>query len=541
VRPMTIPMLDLDELARACTAGDLAAFDAAAKHLGWTLDEAGREALLRAVDDTNYHHWYSYGVSAFSLAQAIGVIAEAATNASGVAITEQVRLLNLGKEVAIAFRDDQRIHFGVRYASNLPMTPGHLWPELKPWYKQLDRNRKQLERWVASAENLVSVARVERVASPSTTKGEDGQALLAAIIANPDDVAARLVYADWLLAHDDARGELIQLCEQRRSAPDPAIDARITELERSFAERIAGEVAQLASSYTLARGFVQRIEMAAPTFAKHGARLLATHPIEQLDLKPVNPQALARLARADALRRLRVLRLGQIIGKTRPMPFDDLCASEFFDSLEQLEVWTWTIDGKPEAAFARLRAPNLTRLRVYEVEGSPKILAGLARNEQVRLHHLSVDRRRRESWPSVFGGEGFEQLRSLALDIHGADASKLIDHANLPALRSLELDDDIEIDRLNFPKLRRLSLGEVECDAKSFARLLARMPDLQALRMWRLSGFEVARAVEIAMDLPPDHPLQVLSLPIDDPELAARLESRFSNDFHRGEEPEGRP
>ena len=35
--------------------------------------------------------------------------------------------------------------------------------------------------------------------------------LLAAIIEDPDDDAPRLVYADWLQAQGDPRGELMQL------------------------------------------------------------------------------------------------------------------------------------------------------------------------------------------------------------------------------------------------------------------------------------------------------------------------------------------
>ncbi|MFV8756701.1 TIGR02996 domain-containing protein [Nannocystaceae bacterium ST9] len=525
--------MDLDGLAQACTTGDLTPF-AAARQLGWTLDDASRQALLHALADTNFHRSYSYGVSAFTLAQAIGLICEAATNASGVAALEQVRALKLGKEVAIAFRDDTHVHFGVRYASNLPMTPGHLWTELKPWFKQLERNRKQLAVWAARAKGIVSVPRVIVAARPTDVDAEArGDELLAAVVARPDDVAARLVYADWLLARNDARGELISLCEQRRSSGSATMDARIEELERDYADRIAGEVAELARSYTLGRGFVERITMAAETFAKHGARLLARHPIQRLDLEPVNARALARLAKADALRGLKVLHLSQIIGKTRPMPFDELCASTRLDALERLEVWTWVSEGDPEAAFAGLRAPRMTSLRLYQVDSSPKILAGLAANPELRLRRLSVGLRERRKWPSVFASPGFERLQSLELDIHGADAIELLDHPNLPELESLDLDDDIPIDRLALPTLRRLRLGEVELDADAFTHLLKRHPNLHSLRIWRLQGLDLDRAIDLALALPSDHPLTTLALPISDPEQIARLETRFQSEEPR--------
>src|SRR5262245_51089708 len=42
---------------------------------------------------------------------------------------------------------------------------------------------------------------------------------LEAIKAAPDDVAARLVYADWLEERGDQRGELIRLQEEMNSVP----------------------------------------------------------------------------------------------------------------------------------------------------------------------------------------------------------------------------------------------------------------------------------------------------------------------------------
>src|SRR4051812_21044218 len=42
----------------------------------------------------------------------------------------------------------------------------------------------------------------------------------ARILANPDDVAAFLAYADWLEAKGDPRAKLIRLGEQRQKHPD---------------------------------------------------------------------------------------------------------------------------------------------------------------------------------------------------------------------------------------------------------------------------------------------------------------------------------
>jgi uncharacterized protein (TIGR02996 family) len=522
---MAIPLLDLDHLAKACVDGDLDAF-AAAPQLGWTLTEDGRAALLRALADTNFHRTYSYGVSSFTVAQAIGLISEAANNAAGIAITEQIRSLRLGKEVAIAFRHAGQVHFGIRYASNLPMTPGHLWAELKPWFKAIERNRPRLEQWIAAAEGLVTVPL--RASPTSEVRGRDE--LLAAVIADPDDVTARLVYADWLLAQGDVQGELIQLSEQQRSGgDDPSLTARINQLNEEFGERIAGEVAQLARHYTLARGFVTRIKISAPSFAKHGERLLAQHPIERLELDPVNDKALARLAKVPALARIRVLQLSQIIGRQRPLSLDLLCGSPHFDALRRLELWNWQTAGDPQQAFSRWRAPRLESLFLYEVDRAPQILAGLAGNE-LQLRDLEIIGRGRDDWPPVLAAPAFARLRHLRLAVGGEQLHQLFDGAHLPELVALEVGYQFPVERIRFSSLERLDM-DGPLHARGFVELLEHNPRLRALETGA-DADAIPQIIDHALALPPNHPLQVLSLPVHEPTQLARISQRFSTDFY---------
>jgi hypothetical protein len=202
-----------------------------------------------------------------------------------------------------------------------------------------------------------------------------------------------------------------------------------------------------------------------------------------------------------------------------------------FDALERLALYQWRTIGRTEAAFAGLRAPRLAHLNLVDVEGTSVILAGLARNAQVRLRKLGVTLRERESWTGVFASAAFEHLHSLHLGIHGPDAAMLLEHANLPELDDLEILDVVELECLNLPSLRRVKLGAVELDARSLARFLARSPGLEQLRIARMPESEIDRVIDLALALPPDHPLRSLSLPIRDPEFAARLATRFRNEF----------
>jgi uncharacterized protein (TIGR02996 family) len=360
-----------------------------------------------------------------------------------------------------------------------------------------------------------------------------GAELLAAVIAEPDDVNHRLVYADWLLAHGDAQGELIQLCERRRASGDAALDAGIAELQKAHGERIAGEIAQLASKYTLERGFVTRVQMAAPIFAKHGERLLASAPVQELQLDPVNAEALAQLARAPALRGLRALRITQLDEHTQPMPFDELCRSPYFEALSRLGVSRWATEGKPRESFAKLAAPRLEQLFLFAVDSSPEILEGLARNESVQLRFLAVRLRGCETWSRVFSARAYERLRRLTLDSDGGAVGRVLETASLPELCTLELGDDVPLEALRFPKLRRLGLGGGALERGWLPKLLAQLPQLELLRVWQLEERELNATLKEALRLPSDTRLAGLFLPSQgaDAKLAAEVAQRFGRRY----------
>jgi uncharacterized protein (TIGR02996 family) len=139
-------------------------------------------------------------------------------------------------------------------------------------------------------------------------------ALLQAILDDPDDDAPRLVYADWLEEHGDAeRGEFIRA--QLRFA-DPALKgprrwslrARIHALFLRHEAAWAGPVPALVLAYEFRRGFIEFVEMQAVDFPSHAELLFRSTPLRHL--KPVHlPDALTALADCPALARLATLDL----------------------------------------------------------------------------------------------------------------------------------------------------------------------------------------------------------------------------------------
>jgi uncharacterized protein (TIGR02996 family) len=355
----SISTIDVETLARAC------------EQSGWVLDAEATDALRRALPPV-----------AFGLVDAITLISEAAMNHSGFAFAEVTPLPEVGSTFVIAFRHGEHIHFGVGYGKSMERA----WPILAPWSRDFENNRKQLERWTAS-KRLVRVALCQTAAS----EHEGGEALLAAILADPNDVEARIVYADWLLARGDVRGEIIALAEHVRSEPEPELARRLTRLLDLHSRQLAGEVANEASDWTLERGFVVRVEMRAPAFARAGADIVARNPIETLELRPLDSEALKQLTDVEALRAIRVLRLASWTSHSPVLDIRPLSACPFLDSLRELDIRDVVLHEESGTTIASMVAPTLESLRLVNVAGSLQLLQGLLENQGIRLRRLVLE------------------------------------------------------------------------------------------------------------------------------------------------------
>lgn len=93
---------------------------------------------------------------------------------------------------------------------------------------------------------------------PTSPPRDDGATLLAAIYANPDDDAARLVYADWCLERADPRGEFISL--QFKPDKSKAELKREAELQKKHGAQWLGPLAKVTlKDVTFRRGFPSKV------------------------------------------------------------------------------------------------------------------------------------------------------------------------------------------------------------------------------------------------------------------------------------------
>jgi uncharacterized protein (TIGR02996 family) len=142
-----------------------------------------------------------------------------------------------------------------------------------------------------------------------STDATTAEALLAAVIAKPDDEALRRRFADAVAPLDPARAELIrlqlQLRDLRRSGATPPL--RSLDRERALlaanGRLWAGKIGDLVWRYQFLRGFIEHITLTASEFLARAADIYRIAPVRHVTLSAARPQ-IARLAASPYLARL---------------------------------------------------------------------------------------------------------------------------------------------------------------------------------------------------------------------------------------------
>lgn len=144
----------------------------------------------------------------------------------------------------------------------------------------------------------------------------DRAALVAGILAHPDDDTPRLVAADWFEENgDSARAEFVRVQVNRaRLAPtdpqQPELAARELHLLKEHAGRWAG--AHFAfKKCRFRRGFVEYVHLHLTHFLHHRRELLALEPVRDISLTGwmrANASLVSRVAGCEELRHIETLR-----------------------------------------------------------------------------------------------------------------------------------------------------------------------------------------------------------------------------------------
>jgi uncharacterized protein (TIGR02996 family) len=271
-------------------------------------------------------------------------------------------------------------------------------------------------------------------AKPAIAKSAPGggvdKALLAAVIAEPDDDAPRLVYADHLSSAGDPRGEFIQVqCMLRRrlwgadgrsgsskGEPSPPnaeqLRARELELFAVHAKTWLASARPYLQSWCWRRGFLDIVEANAK-FLPGAAVVLAEHPLD-LNFGALKAAELAALDGAD-LHDLRALELGSTLNNKTVRGL----LGKNLSGLQTLNTTNTSLRDEGVAALAT--DSHLTSLRTWSLEGVAVETKGAA---------------------AIAASSVLRSLRVLNVRKTGVDADGVVAIARssrLPALRTVVL------------------------------------------------------------------------------------------------------
>jgi uncharacterized protein (TIGR02996 family) len=207
----------------------------------------------------------------------------------------------------------------------------------------------------------------------------DHPAFLKAILANPEDNALRLIYADWLEerggAGDVARAEFIRTQVQLHALAEddprrPALEDREHELLAEHESSWLGDWPGYVPRWRFERGFLAEIETGTTTLAECGTDLFARHPITRLVLQPEDayePGPVDEVGAAPWLGRLASLRLTgwyMYVGAA-----EAVLVSRYLTGLTELDASFAEDDGYFPGILNR--CPSRTRLRKVGIPGVP--------------------------------------------------------------------------------------------------------------------------------------------------------------------------
>ncbi len=239
---------------------------------------------------------------------------------------------------------------------------------------------------------------------------DERQALMAAIIANPDDDTPRLVFADWLQEHGDkhgqARAEFIRLqCElaqQGESNPRTPETRRAAALKSKHMAKWVGPLSKGRTGLKFARGILQDWYVTAAEFAKK----------------------LHQEAVCEGFPRVGVYDLLTTGGTKHVEVIANSPAIEWVSAILWLNA---KVDNDGLRAFAK--SPHTFRLSRF----------------------LLTDLRCTDAGLGVFAkSKGFGNLRTLGLRCHSVEAKythkgilRILESSNFPRLDSLDILDDV--------------------------------------------------------------------------------------------------
>lgn len=273
--------------------------------------------------------------------------------------------------LCVVVRTDQSLVAGIGAARAQNPEPGKIWPQLDRWLPDgSDDCKERALRWARRVKHHHVEIPLGPKAAAAPTNAEE--ALRAIVLAQPDSLERRAVYADLLQERGDPRGELISVqlmlegLEPDDSRRVPLAEREVilrARLEQAWRDRFQDHIIHLEYR----RGFVERAVLHASALFNGVEALLDTEPVRELRLIDLAPEDVPRLVLAPWLSRLTALELHHLNrrDRRRALNGDDvvrLLDTDQLRGLQRLDFTGHMLDDTGLMMFAHNVPPSVPRL-----------------------------------------------------------------------------------------------------------------------------------------------------------------------------------
>jgi uncharacterized protein (TIGR02996 family) len=343
--------------------------------------------------------------------------------------------------------------------------------------------------------------------------------LLAAIRAEPDSDAPRLVYADWLLEHGDVLGEHIELSIRLRTlAEDDPRRHAIHERIRAIAMHKRWW-RELGSAWGEDRGMCSGLSLGERELDASLLPRLRRTVLRNLRIQfdgDVSARAIDALCAALPLTRLHQLTIDH--GRVAPRLLAQILAVPALADLRELRVQTMTIGDDGARAIAEAALPRLARLELHglgsvgDVGDHGAHAIANARLPSLRTLELPANRVGARGAHELLDGRlAIEELDLARNALTRAEIVALLGAPAVPRLLALGLAglplNAAVLDALatspRLTHLRRLSLARADTpsgiDLRAIDRI-ARSPHLSSDLVLEIDGHALALRSEVFPD-----------------------------------------
>lgn len=274
--------------------------------------------------------------------------------------------------------------------------------------------------------------------------------LEAAAFADFDDADAWRVYADWLEARGDVRGEIIGLELHRATAflaERPKLRAKVraleAELDGALRQSLAARGLEQASMSSR-RGFAVELRGPAEALAPHLEDLFAEHPIQRLLLDGSAAAWAPVFADPSWTNQVTYLRLSGVVGHEACERLAELD----WPRLRRLNLLNTSLEDAACPGLAALRTERLEALTLTANRLSDRgleVLLDSPTRSQWRELYLANNALTEAAVALIVGATELDALEQLSLrEMQGSFAAfaPLVDPQVLPNLRRLETFGD---------------------------------------------------------------------------------------------------